>query len=509
MRELSNNIIVSTILTKLKGKYIISYNELNDLLPKDLFEVEMIEKILDEIEKRGILFNEDIKKNIRVNKNYKHGDNIIDDPEKFYFYELYKSEKGIGQKENEYIEKLKYFNAEIKKIFFSYGFFIKLLLKDLKINRENINNIFFIDKSMTKKNIIINLNQYLKTKNNKNLAGINLKRSYVEKKIYMIKGYIKTKKQIQLELDRIQLKYNIDSDLFGKLIEDLEQGVDDLDSLSRLETELYPIIKQKMKLKNFTNAFESYEKINNLYKQYDIIKDKLITLLLPLVINIAKYYQGKGVAVNDLIQEGNMALIEGVERFISGDINKSFSQYITRWIRDEMSEVVARNKAVTSISKNLINDIKKFIKTAKELRGELLRNPTEMELAERLKWKPAKIRWIVEYLKNPIYIDSKLNESAKSTFKDLIPDSGYSKPEDIAEENIMKEKINKILDLLKPIEKEVIKLKFNLNDKISVNSYEEMAKHLSMSIKKIKDIENIALAKLKQLGDKFDLRDFL
>ena len=65
------------------------------------------------------------------------------------------------------------------------------------------------------------------------------------------------------------------------------------------------------------------------------------------------------------------------------------------------------------------------------------------------------------------------------------------------------------MDLLKPIEKEVIKLKFNLNDKISVNSYEEMAKHLSMSIKKIKDIENIALAKLKQLGDKFDLRDFL
>jgi RNA polymerase primary sigma factor len=259
--------------------------------------------------------------------------------------------------------------------------------------------------------------------------------------------------------------------------------------------------KFSMKAKDFfgisvEEVLASAELIENRFQEIKKAKEQFAKSNLRLIISIARKYAPRGALLADLIQEGNLGLLKAIEKF---DYRRGFkfSTYATWWIRQSITKYLAENTRTIRIPVHIIETIYKISKiVSTKFYQEYGRDPTIEDLANITGMSIERLTQIFRYVKQPLSLETNIHHDEDTTLLEFIEDENSTRPDEYTFNNELSEKIKILLSTLSSREEKVIRLRFGIGEK-EAYTLEEVGQKFGVSKERIRQIESMALRKLK------------
>jgi RNA polymerase primary sigma factor len=237
------------------------------------------------------------------------------------------------------------------------------------------------------------------------------------------------------------------------------------------------------------------ESVRVVHDEYELAKQELSGGNLRLVVSIAKKYRNRGLSFLDLIQEGNTGLMRAVDKYEYRRGYK-FSTYATWWIRQAITRAIADQARTIRIPVHMIETMSNIRNIVKKLIQEKGREPTLEEISKAAELSISETRRVLKISKRPISLDRPIGESEDSFFGDFIEDETTASPISLATQEMLKDKIDSVLNTLTYREREIIKLRYGLGDGYTY-TLEEVGRIFNVTRERVRQIEAKAVRKLQ------------
>lgn len=279
---------------------------------------------------------------------------------------------------------------------------------------------------------------------------------------------------------------------------ELAHGVKFLVTIDKLQEQLQEDLGRKPTKAELAQAVNLTEG-QLAYRLYQgrVAKRKMIRSNLRLVVSIAKRYLNRGVPFLDLIQEGALGLNRAAEKF-DPEKGYKFSTYAYWWIRQAITRTIANDARTIRLPIHIVEKLNKLKKAQRELKQELQRNPTEMELAEALEINRTSLRQLLQLRRRSLSLNHRVGKGEDTELVDLLEDNELRLPEEQMNESMMRQEIWDVLsDVLTEREKDVISLRYGLASS-EPYTLEEVGGMFNLSRERVRQIQSKAMRKLRR-----------
>ena len=234
---------------------------------------------------------------------------------------------------------------------------------------------------------------------------------------------------------------------------------------------------------------------------------QMVNCNLRLVVSIAREYQGKGVPLMDLIQEGNIGLLIAVQKF---DYQREvrFSTYATKWIRQGITRCLMNHAGIIRVPAHTSERMRRVMAARNQYRQETGEEPSLEQLSQATQLPAARVVQLLKLIPETCSLDAPTGEETEGTLGQLLADPNAQKPESELVREQLSQALSRLLDGLTPRQQQILRLHYGLEDD-TCHSLEEIARRLGISKERVRQVEQQALARAHTQADNMGLGDFL